>query len=297
MTDLALKREATMPTMNVAKSQALASNAASDSPSSSGASKKSPAAEQHLWDLYRLADNELVRNQLVEYYLPLIRPIALRICSRLPVQVDADDLISAGVFGLLDAIRTFDPDRGFKFSTYSGPRVYGAMIDELRAMDWAPRLARKRATSMDKTREKLSRTLGRRPTDEEVVEELDVSGDEYAKMVRDEAISNIVSLSRGSNNDSSNGREMFEFEIVEDVDQVDPVAAAQRQDLKQEITRNLSRTERLIVLLYYYEGMTFREIGVTVDLSESRVSQMHASVLARLKARFGLRESDLGRTD
>lgn len=245
-----------------------------------------------VWIEYRKTPTEALRNRLLENYLPLVRYNAERIHTKLPDEVDVDDLMQAGIFGLMDAIDAFDLDRGVKFETYCAPRIRGAILDELRAMDWVPRLVRSRASQVDGARKKLEMRLGRSATDDEVASTLKVSKDEYSKIKRDSGPVGIVSLSRKYFETDSN-KDVREIDVLEDPKQVNPFNSVQKRDLKDLITKGLSRAERLIVILYYYEEMTMKEIGVTLDLSESRVSQMHSSILARLKAQLQHRSKEL----
>jgi len=251
-----------------------------------------PTAPDALWKAYgdakarqdekRLQD---LRNRLIERYLEVVRYAAERMHTRLPNEVDVNDLMSAGLFGLMDAIDAFDPGRGVKFETYCAPRIRGAIFDELRSMDWVPRLVRSRTAKMEKVRKEFELTHGRRPTDDEVSERMNVSGAEYDKLSKDSRPVGIVSLDRKAF-ESDSSREVREVDVIEDGRQPNPAELVQRGDLQALITKGLSRSERLIVILYYYEEMTMKEIGLTLDLSESRVSQMHSSILARLKAQM-----------
>jgi len=245
-----------------------------------------------VWDAYKTEPTEALRNQLVEHYLPLVKYNAERIHTKLPDEVDVEDLMSAGIFGLMDAIDAFDRDRGVKFETYCAPRIRGAILDELRSMDWVPRLVRSRSSQVENARKSLEMRLGRKPTDEELTEEMQVSKDEFKKIRKDAGAVGVVSLSRKWYETDSN-KDICEIDVLEDPKQDDPLNMAQRRDLKGLITKGLSRAERLILILYYYEQMTMKEIGVTLDLSESRVSQMHSSILARLKAHLQHRSEAL----
>jgi RNA polymerase sigma factor for flagellar operon FliA len=245
-----------------------------------------------VWRAYRAAPTEVMRNRIVEHYLPLVRGVAERLHSRLPNEVDVDDLMSSGLFGLLDAIAAFDPERGVRFETYCTQRVRGAIFDELRAMDWVPRLVRSRTAKVDRCRKELEMELGRGVTDDEISGRLGVDDAEYRKITRDSKPVGVVSMNRRWSSDGD-GREGREVDVVRDTRQVNPVVRLQREDLKHLLTKGLSRAERLIIILYYYEEMTMKEIGVTLDLSESRVSQMHSSVLARLKAQMQHRTKDV----
>ena len=245
-----------------------------------------------LWTQYRDHKTEELRNHLMERYLPLVKYNAERIHAKLPDEVDVEDLMSAGVFGLMDAIDAFDLERGVKFETYCAPRIRGAILDELRAMDWVPRLVRSRSSLVDQARKSLEMKLGRSATDEEIATKMKVSREEYAKIRKDAGAVGVVSLSRKWYETDSN-KDVREIDVLEDGKQINPLSAVQRRDLKELITQGVSRAERLIVILYYYEQMTMKEIGVTLDLSESRVSQMHSSILARLKAQLNHRGKEL----
>jgi RNA polymerase sigma factor for flagellar operon FliA len=247
---------------------------------------------EEIWVEYKQGATEKLRNILMENYLPLVKYNAERIHTKLPDEVDVQDLMSAGIFGLMDAIDAFDLERGVKFETYCAPRIRGAILDELRSMDWVPRLVRSRTSQIEAARKAFEKEKGRKPTDDELADRLKLNKEEYAKVRKDAGAVGVVSLSRKWFETDSN-KDVREIDVLEDGRQVNPLSAAQRQDLKEMITKGLSRAERLIVVLYYYEQMTMKEIGVTLDLSESRVSQMHSSILARLKAQLQHRSREL----
>jgi RNA polymerase sigma factor for flagellar operon FliA len=247
---------------------------------------------EEVWKIYKKASSDELRNFLIENYLHLVKSTAERMHMRLPGEVDVEDLMSAGLFGLMDAIDAFDLERGVKFETYCTQRIRGAIFDELRAMDWVPRLVRSRTAKVERARKALEMELGRRPTDREVCERLQVNNAEYKKLSKDSKPVNVVSLNRKwFETDSS--KDIREIDVIQDNRQEDPLAELQKKDLKLLITKGLSRAERLIVILYYYEEMTMKEIGMTLDLSESRVSQMHSSILARLQAQMQYRAKEL----
>jgi RNA polymerase sigma factor for flagellar operon FliA len=235
---------------------------------------------------------ERCRNILMEQYLHLVRYNAERIHTKLPDEVELDDLMSSGIFGLMDAIAAFDQERGVKFETYCAPRIRGAILDELRSMDWVPRLVRSRGHKLEGATKQLEVELGRPPTEDEIAQRLDISRSEYDKMAKDASAVGVVSLSRKWFETDSN-KDVREIDVLEDKRGADPVREIQRKDLKELITKGLSRAERLIIILYYFEEMTMKEIGATLDLSESRVSQMHTSILMRLKAQMADRRKEL----
>ena len=238
-----------------------------------------------LWQDYRDEPSIEVRNRLMENYLPLVRYNAERIWARLPDGVDLDDLVSAGVFGLMDAIEAFDQTRGVKFETYCVPRIRGAMLDELRCMDWVPRLVRSRASKMDLARKELEVALGRPPSDGEMCEKLGIALVEYERLSGDSHAVGLVSLNKKWC-ETDGHKDVREVDVLEDKKGEDPTSRMQKKDLMRLVTKGLNRNERLIVILYYYEEMTMKEIGMTLDLSESRVSQMHSSIIARLKGQL-----------
>ena len=245
-----------------------------------------------VWDEYKRSGDWASRNVLMENYIPIVKYNAERIGAKLPDEIDPDDLLSAGIFGLIDAIEAFDLKRGVKFETYCAPRIRGAILDELRSMDWVPRLVRSRAHQIERVSRELESILGRTPVETEIAEHLNLPRNEYEKLARDATAVTQVSLSRKYSETDSN-KEVCEIDVIEDRRGKDPVLEIQKRDLKELVTRGLTRAERLILILYYYEEMTMKEIGMTLDLSESRVSQMHSAVLIRLKDQLQLRRKEL----
>ncbi len=245
-----------------------------------------------VWMRYQQTREEGIRNFLMEKFLPLVRYNAERIYTRLPDEVDIEDLMSAGIFGLMDAIDAFDLERKVKFETYCAPRIRGAILDELRSMDWVPRLVRSRSAKVEQAKQEIEKRTGRPATENEVAEILNVSGEEFDKLNRDGKAVATRSLTQRCFS-SDGGRDVREIDVIRDENQTNPVGELQRRDLRELMTKGLSRAERLIVVLYYYEGMTMKEIGATLDLSESRVSQMHSSILLRLRAQMQHRMREL----
>ncbi len=245
----------------------------------------------HIWEEFHKNHDDHYRNLLMENYSYLVRYAAERLHSKLPDKVELDDLISAGIFGLVDAIDAYDPERGVKFETYCAPRVKGSILDELRSMDWVPRLVRSRASQLSKALQALESHLGRKPTEKEIAKKLEMGMDEFGKLRRDAKAVSQVSLNTNYA-DSDDDKEVREIDIVKDKKSQDPLFEAEKRDLKNLLTKGLTRAERLIIILYYYEEMTMKEIGATLDLSESRVSQMHSSIMARLKAQLNNRKKE-----
>jgi RNA polymerase sigma factor for flagellar operon FliA len=252
-----------------------------------------------LWKSYKKSASQDVRNQLIENYLPLVRSHAERLKAKLPSVVQVDDLTTAGVLGLMDAIEQFDPDRNVKFETFSAIRIRGAMMDELRGLDWVPRLVRQRAKMLTDATAALRAELGRTPTQEEVAARMNVSMEEFYRIAADSQPANVFSLygkrpRNTQNND--NGEEGDDVTNLCDDRSSNPVLQAQHKTLQEVLMRGFTRSERLIVLLYYYEQLTMKEIGATLDLSESRVSQMHTSIVQRLKVTLSDRLKELQAT-
>jgi RNA polymerase sigma factor for flagellar operon FliA len=256
-----------------------------------------PPQEQidELWKRLKKGSDLAAKNALLEIYLPIVKYTAERLHNKLPNEVDVDDLISAGIFGLMDAVEAFDTRRGVKFETYCAPRIRGAILDELRSMDWVPRLVRSRAHKLGDAMQTLETQLGRRPNDKELAKEMSLPMKEFHKLQRDAHAVGLVSLSRKWFETDSH-KDFREIDILEDKRSDDPFRAAQRKDMKELVTRGLSRAERLIIILYYFEEMTMKEIGETLDLSESRVSQMHSAVLTRLRHQLERRQKELQTT-
>jgi RNA polymerase sigma factor for flagellar operon FliA len=247
-----------------------------------------------LWHAFKAdPENQSMRNRLVEQYLPLVKYNGERIWSRLPEGVELDDLVSAGVFGLMDAIDAFDLGRGVKFETYCVPRIRGAMLDELRTMDWVPRLVRSKASKLNEALKTLEAKLGRQPNESELATHMDMPLQDMEKMLIEANAVNLVSLDKKWY-ETDSYKDVREIDILEDKKGEDPTKRIQKQDLMRLVTKGLNRNERLIIILYYYEELTMKEIGATLDLSESRVSQMHSSIVQRLQTQLGRRRPEFG---
>ncbi len=257
--------------------------------------KRAPRADMlEVWKVYKADPSRKdIRNRLVEEYLPLVKYNGERIWARLPEGVELDDLISAGVFGLMDAIDAFDLTRGVKFETYCVPRIRGAMLDELRTMDWVPRLVRSKASKLGEATKELETRLGRHPTHQELAERMGLSIQELEKMVTEANAVNLISLNKKWY-ETDSYKDVREIDILEDKKGEDPTRRIQKNDLMRLVTKGLNRNERLIIILYYYEELTMKEIGATLDLSESRVSQMHSSIVQRLQSQLGRRRPEFG---
>ena len=250
------------------------------------ATQAEPETVARMWqDFIADRSNQTLRNALIEQYLPLVRYHAERVWSRLPDEVDVDDLTSSGVFGLMDAIDAYDPARGVKFETYCVPRIRGAMLDELRNTDWVPRLVRSRARKLSEANKELSSKLGRLPTQDELAEHLKMDKSELDRVMNDANAVNLVSLNKKWF-ETDGSKDVSEIDLIEDENSEDPTSRLQKSDLIRMVTRGLNRNERMIIILYYYEEMTIKEVGAALDLSESRVSQMHSAIIARLQTQL-----------
>jgi RNA polymerase sigma factor for flagellar operon FliA len=244
---------------------------------------------EEVWATFAKTGSTKLRNLLMDHYLPLVKYTAERLHAKLPDKVDLDDLINAGIFGLMDAIDAYDPSRGVGFEEYCSPRIRGAILDELRSMDWVPRLLRARFHQFTKASQSLEAVLGRKPTEKETAEELNMDMEEFARFKRDATAVSVLSLDNGGEGE----KDVREIDIIKDGKNLDPLIEAQKRALENLLTKGLTREERLIIVCYYYEEMTMKEIGATLDLSESRVSQMHSSIVARLKAQMSDRKEEL----
>ena len=242
---------------------------------------RAPRIEE-IWDEYIQTRNEHLRDLLIVAHLPLVRQVAQRVAARLPRLVDVDDLIQAGAIGLAGAVARFDPRRGIRFTTFMDKHIRGAILDSLRAADWTPRLVQARSRLVEERTQQFEMRMGRKPSPEELHEEVQRTCTKAKAVIRDGRRVVQTSLSRAFFSDDSSRAARGE-EMLAAPNAPDPVAETQARELRELITRGLTRGERLILILYYYENMTMKEIGATLDLSESRVSQMHGAVIKRLK--------------
>ncbi len=247
---------------------------------------------EEVWRQFKSNGDEGLRNILIERYLPLVKYIAERLLAKLPQNIELDDLTSAGIFGLMDAVKGYDLSRGVKFETYCTTRIRGAILDELRSLDWVPRIVRNKANRIENTWKTLEMQLGRSPTDMEMAQHLEMSGEEYQDLLREASAITIVSLTDKTKEDQGS-KSLRKIDVLEDKKGVDPEYELKRKEISEFITKGLSRKERLILLLYYYEDLTMREIGATLNLSESRVCQLHSRIIFRLKNQLKKYQAEL----
>lgn len=233
-----------------------------------------------LWGKYKKTYRKDFRNQLIEHYLPIVKNIAERLSLHLPNFINVEDLISMGVLGLFTSIRSFNLKRGVRFETYCANRVRGAMIDGLRESDWVPRLVRTKSHRLEKTSRYLENVLCRKPNDVEIAKKLRISLNEYNQLRHESVATSILPFAYKDDEDETN---MLTSNILEDNKSPDNLKRFLNRQIVENIKNNLSKKERLVLEMYYYEEMTMDEIGYVLDITESRVSQILANLIKRLK--------------
>jgi RNA polymerase sigma factor for flagellar operon FliA len=244
---------------------------------------------QSLWLQYRKTGDQAIRDRLILTYAPLVKYVAGRLGSGLPAHVDEGDLVSYGLLGLIGAIERYEPDRDVKFETYAIARIKGAIIDELRAMDWVPRSVRSRAREIERAIAALEAKLGRAPTDEEIAGKLEITTEELEDSLAEISRSSIAALDELWTVSGSGGDQIALIDTIEDTEAPDPQGTLSQTEMKEAIADAIARLperEKLVVTLYYYEELTLREIGEVLGVTESRVSQLHTKAILRLKARL-----------
>jgi RNA polymerase sigma factor for flagellar operon FliA len=249
---------------------------------------------RELWQRYKEDGDERARERLVVAYSPLVKFIAGRMASGLPSHVEESDLISYGLLGLIGAIERFDPDREIKFETFAVARVKGAIIDELRSLDWVPRSVRARARDVEKAHAALEAQLQRAPTDEEMAAKLHMEVDEFNDSLLEIANSSVLALDDlwTFADPEGSGGAISVLDTIHDPNAIDPETEAAASELKDRLAdaiESLPERERLVVALYYYENLTLREIGEVLGVTESRVSQLHTKAVLALRSRFATR--------
>jgi RNA polymerase sigma factor FliA len=243
----------------------------------------------NLWKEYKESASKVAKDKLLLEYAPLVKYIAQRIAVNLPASVDRDDLVSSGILGLVKAVETFEPERGFKFETYAGHKVRGAILDDLRAMDWIPRSVRQKARELQRTYAKLENELGRMPYDDEVCKELNISLQEFEEMLSDVTPATLVSLEEAMPDRDAESKEIRIIDTLEDPGSGNPLRELGFNEVKnilKEAIAALPEKEKLVIALYHYEELTLKEIGVVLDISESRVSQIHSKVILKLRSKL-----------
>jgi RNA polymerase sigma factor for flagellar operon FliA len=245
-----------------------------------------------IWVKYKRTRRKVYKNHLIETYLPLVRSVAERMLLTLPASVELDDLISMGTFGLIEAIERFDLERGVLFKTYCVNRIRGAILDELRALDWVPRLVRHKSTTVDRIGGRLQSKLGREATPWEMADALAIDVSEYQRIERDSKPVSMLSLSEESAEGVEEGGNRI-VDLVKDERGLDPLLQVHRGDLRDLAARLLNKKEQVVVSLYYFEELSMKEIAKVLGLTESRVCQIHGKVIEKLRKSFDRLRCDL----
>ena len=243
------------------------------------------AARKRLWEDYTRQRTAEIREKIILEYAPLVKVVAGRLSMYLGYSVEYDDMVSYGVFGLIDAIDKFDTTKEVKFETYASLRIRGAILDQIRKMDWIPRTIRQRQKQMDTVMKEIEQRTGREATDEEVAAGLGISPDEFLEWQTQLKANNIISLNeyveKGSDI-SSEKSPAGSYEMPEAV-----VEKSELKEMLEEALELLTEKEKKVVLLYYYEDLTLKEISRVLEVSESRISQLHTKALQKMKTKMG----------
>ena len=241
--------------------------------------------EDALWLEYKKTKNQAIRDILIEQYAPLVKYVAGKIAMHMPQNIEYDDLVGYGTFGLLDAIEKFDPSKNVKFKTYAVTRIRGAIYDELRSIDWVPRSIRQKSKELEDTIIRLENKLGRYPTDEEIAAELNIPIEEFNNLLLKLSATAILSINESyfTNDDSD---KVSIAETIESSPALKPDVIVEKEEVKKLIISTIEKLpdkEKKVLILYYYEDLTLKEIGEVLDVTESRVSQLHTKAIMRLK--------------
>lgn len=242
-------------------------------------SAKTPGPVDELWAEFKSTGSHQARDELIVHYAPLVKYVAARVAIGLPNNVDQEDLASAGILGLMEAVNKFEPERGFKFESYAAARIRGAIIDDLRSLDWVPRSVRSQARKVEEALSKLQDKLGRVPNDEEVAEEMEVTVRKLRSIYAKVSTIMFVSLDRLMSVGDKGESGMSLVDTLVDTNAEDPQAAVEQKEMKQFLVKaiaGLPDRERTAITLYYYEGLSLAEISQVVGVSQARISQMNA---------------------
>jgi RNA polymerase sigma factor for flagellar operon FliA len=247
------------------------------------------AALAELWRSFKGSGDQSLRERLILHYSPLVKYVAGRVGVGLPPNIEQADLVSYGIFGLIDAIEKFDISRAIKFETYAISRIKGAIIDELRAIDWIPRSVRYKAREIEKAYAALESRLHRTPTEAEVAAELGIALDELHAIFSQVSFVNVIALDELLNVGGERGDKLSLVDTLEDTKAEDPVAVFETEETKYLLARainTLPEREKIVVTLYYYEGLTLAEIGQVLGVTESRICQMHTKAVLQLRGKL-----------
>lgn len=247
-----------------------------------------------LWKKYKEEGSMEAREQLILHYSPLVKYVAGRVSANLPSNLDQGDLVSYGVFGLIDAIEKFDHSRGIKFETYAISRIRGSIIDELRSLDWVPRSLRQRAKDVERAYLELENKYKRLPSDSEVAAALNISVKEFSDLLSDLSHSSLLALEELWSVGGEKDEKVSLMETLVDSSGPDPSEAFEVGELKETLADSIGKLperEKTVIALYYYDGLTFKEIGKILGVTESRISQLHTKAVLRLRARLRSNEA------
>ena len=244
--------------------------------------------EDRLWEEYRKTKSQALRDAFIRQYMPLVKYVAGKVSVGMPGSVEFDDLVGFGQFGLLDAIEKYDPSKNVKFKTYAVTRIRGAIFDELRQIDWVPRSVRQKSREIEDAINTLESRLGRTASDAEIAESLGVSEDDYHRIIMKVSGTSVLSL----NDVWHNGDDAANASIgdsIESPSSMNPDAIVEREEIKRVIVQainELPEKEKMVIVLYYHEDLTFKEIGQVLNVSESRISQLHTKANLRMRAKL-----------
>ena len=247
------------------------------------------AAIAELWRDYKATGDERLRERLILHYSPLVKYVAGRVGVGLPPNIEQADLVSYGIFGLIDAIQKFDLERAIKFETYAISRIKGAIIDELRSIDWIPRSVRYKAREVEKAYAALEARLHRTPTEAEVAAELGIALEDLHTIFSQVSFVNVVALDELLTSGGEKGDTLSLVDTLEDTKAEDPVQAFESEETKYLLAKainTLPEREKIVVTLYYYEGLTLAEIGQVLGVTESRICQMHTKAVLQLRGKL-----------
>jgi RNA polymerase sigma factor for flagellar operon FliA len=248
------------------------------------------AALRELWEAYKASGEASLRERLILHYSPLVKYVAGRVGVGLPPNIEQADLVSYGIFGLIDAIDKFDLERAIKFETYAISRIRGAIIDELRAIDWIPRSVRYKAREVEKAYAKLEGDLHRTPSESEVAAEMGIKLEDLHTIFSQVSFVNVVALDELLSVGGEKGDKLSLVDTLEDTKAEDPVLAFESEETKFLLAKAINmlpEREKIVVTLYYYEGLTLAEIGQVLGVTESRICQMHTKAVLQLRGKLG----------
>jgi len=255
---------------------------------------KVPATLEDTWVSYKEDGAPEAREKLIVHYAPLVKYVASRVATGLPANVEQADLVSYGIFGLIDALAKFDPSREIKFETYAIPRIRGAIIDELRSLDWVPRSVRFKAREVEKAYSELEAKLKRAPSDAEIAEHLEVSLPELHDIVTQISFVTVTALEEVVSAGPDRGESMSLLDTLADLAATDPAAGLEGNETRLMLSsaiNALSEREKIVITLYYFEGLTLAEIGDVLGVTESRVCQIHTKAVGQLRNNLRDQES------